>query len=83
MVSVIKSLFKATICCLSEVKMNLIHFFLLAVDISIALLFSHKYYLLYHFNSRKKKKTSQAGFKKILWFKMKGKFVSPAPFQGE
>lgn len=47
MVSVIKS-FKATICCLSEVKMNLIHLFLLAVDISIAILFSHKYYLLYN-----------------------------------
>lgn len=64
MVSVIKSLFKATICCLSEVKMNLIHFFLLAVDISIALLFSHKYYLLYHFNSRKKKKLHRLVLKK-------------------
>ena len=66
MVSVIKSLVKTTVCCLSEVKMNLIHVFLLAVNISTALLFSHKYYLLYHFNSSKNNKLHRLVLKKNL-----------------
>lgn len=82
MVSVIKSLFKATICCLSEVKMNLIHFFLLAVDISIALLFSHKYYLLYHFNSRKKKKLHRLVLKKSYGLKWRESLFPQPPSRG-
>lgn len=44
----IKSLFKLTIGCLVEMKMNLIHLFLLSVDINLALVCSHKECIIFY-----------------------------------